>query len=120
MQLTTTVIQQNPDTKEVETYLPGEEIPEWLADIVSVEKELAGIEKKISARKNQISSVFHYFPLHLSPYFKNKHDGRSLPRSEFYSKNLLRLPLYYELTLEQVNMVTENINRYFSKVRSPL
>jgi dTDP-4-amino-4,6-dideoxygalactose transaminase len=44
-----------------------------------------------------IMAVFHYISLHSSPYYKDKHDGRSLPNSDRYSDCLLRLPMYYEL-----------------------
>jgi dTDP-4-amino-4,6-dideoxygalactose transaminase len=66
-------------------------------------------------KKNGILAVFHYLPLHKSPFYKRKHDGRILPNSELFSKHLLRLPLYYELSLEQVNKVTENIYRFYEK-----
>lgn len=55
-------------------------------------------EDIISKLKAQnIHAVFHYLSLHTSSYYKNKHDGRDLPQSDFYSNCLIRLPLYYEL-----------------------
>ncbi|HDQ16302.1 MAG TPA: dTDP-4-amino-4,6-dideoxygalactose transaminase, partial [Bacteroidetes bacterium] len=44
-------------------------------------------------KKNKISSVFHYLPLHLSEFYKNKHDGRMLPNSIKFSEKILRLPM---------------------------
>jgi dTDP-4-amino-4,6-dideoxygalactose transaminase len=58
---------------------------------------------------NNISSVFHYLSLHKSPYYKNKHDGRELIYSDKYSDCLLRLPLYYELQEEQIDLICETI-----------
>lgn len=46
-------------------------------------------------------AVFHYLSLHKSEFYELKHDGRKLPNSDRYSENLIRLPLYYELTEEE-------------------
>ena len=48
-------------------------------------------------KQNNVHAVFHYLSLHTSSYYKNKHDGRDLPQSDFYSNCLIRLPLYYDL-----------------------
>lgn len=56
-----------------------------------------------------IGAVFHYQPLHLSPFFTDRHDGRTLPNSERFADVLLRLPLYYELTDAQQDYVCERI-----------
>jgi dTDP-4-amino-4,6-dideoxygalactose transaminase len=53
-------------------------------------------------RERGIHAVFHYLSLHSSPYFTNKHDGRSLPNSDRYSECLVRLPLYYELDTDEL------------------
>ena len=53
-------------------------------------------------KEHGVLSVFHYLSLHESSYYKNKHDGRSLPNSDRYTETLLRLPLYYELDAENV------------------
>lgn len=49
-----------------------------------------------------IMAVFHYQSLHSSAYYKNKHGGRQLPHSDYFSNHLLRLPLYYDLEVEKV------------------
>jgi dTDP-4-amino-4,6-dideoxygalactose transaminase len=56
-------------------------------------------------KKEDILSVFHYLSLHLSPYFKDKHDGRELKNSDRYSETLLRLPLYFNLAEEDVEII---------------
>ena len=61
-----------------------------------------------------ILAVFHYQSLHLSPYFNDKHDGRELPYADNYSDCLLRLPLYYELTDEQLEKIVLSINTFFN------
>lgn len=54
-------------------------------------------------------AVFHYLSLHSSDYFSGKHDHRSLPHSDLYSGRLLRLPLFFELTLEQVDQISQSL-----------
>lgn len=49
-----------------------------------------------------ILSVFHYISLHGSPFYKDKHTGNSLPESDRYSDCVLRLPMYYELDVEEI------------------
>ncbi|MBU1368087.1 MAG: dTDP-4-amino-4,6-dideoxygalactose transaminase [Bacteroidetes bacterium] len=66
-------------------------------------------------KANGVLAVFHYLPLHLSDYYRDKHDGRSLPNSEYFADRLLRLPLYYELTFEQQKFIVELIHDFFEK-----
>ncbi len=60
-------------------------------------------------KRNDILAVFHYLSLHKSPFYKDKHDGRELPRTDFYSDCLVRLPLYYELEDDLINFIIEKI-----------
>jgi dTDP-4-amino-4,6-dideoxygalactose transaminase len=60
----------------------------------SLEERTALIE---CLKAQNINPVFHYLSLHTSPFYADKHDGRSLPHSDHYTDCLLRLPLYYEL-----------------------
>lgn len=64
-------------------------------------------------KKNNVLSVFHYLSLHKSPYYLSKHDGRELPNSDLYSDSLLRLPMYYELTNEDLILITKTIFEYY-------
>lgn len=56
-----------------------------------------------------VHAVFHYLSLHSSPYFADKHDGRSIPNSDRFSDCLVRLPLFYELTDEQCAYVCDKV-----------
>lgn len=49
-------------------------------------------------REKGINAVFHYLSLHKSPYYFDKHAGKDLPISDFYSDCLVRLPFYYDLS----------------------
>ncbi len=69
----------------------------------------------VHLKAHGVLAVFHYLPLHLSTYYKDKHDGRSLPYSEHFADKLLRLPLYYELTFEQQELIFTLIREFFEK-----
>jgi dTDP-4-amino-4,6-dideoxygalactose transaminase len=60
-------------------------------------------------KSNDILAVFHYLSLHKSEYYKEKHDGRDLPHSDKFTDILLRLPMFYDLSLEDVERICNNI-----------
>jgi dTDP-4-amino-4,6-dideoxygalactose transaminase len=60
-----------------------------------------------------IQAIFHYLPLHLSPYFSRKEKGGSLPNCERFGERLIRLPLYFELTMTQIKEITMAIKRFY-------
>lgn len=64
-------------------------------------------------RNREIQAVFHYLPLHDSKFFKARHDGRPLPMTEKYSHNLLRLPLYYDLSSDEQDKVIETVKSFY-------
>ena len=68
----------------------------------SLEERTALIKK---LKENGILAVFHYLSLHSSPYYQGKHDGRELPNCDRYADNLVRLPMFYDLSMEDVERV---------------
>lgn len=66
-------------------------------------------------KENNVLAVFHYLPLHKSNYYTDKHDGRKLPQADFFADNLLRLPLFFELTFEQQNVIFSLIKDFVSR-----
>jgi dTDP-4-amino-4,6-dideoxygalactose transaminase len=61
-----------------------------------------------------IHAVFHYLSLHKSPFYEKKHDGRNLPLADHYSDCLIRLPMYYELEIEDVkNRIVKSILEFY-------
>lgn len=61
-------------------------------------------------KENGILAVFHYLSLHLSDYYTSRVNNiPTLPNSDRYTDCLVRLPMYYELTLEQVDDICEKI-----------
>ena len=66
-------------------------------------------------RSQGIQAVFHYLPLHSSPYFRNKHDGRELPNTDRFANCIVRLPFFYSLKERQIRYITNKISDYFKK-----
>ncbi|HAL91648.1 MAG TPA: dTDP-4-amino-4,6-dideoxygalactose transaminase, partial [Verrucomicrobia bacterium] len=65
-------------------------------------------------KQNGILAVFHYLPLHKSPFYSPKHDGRELPHADHFADRLLRLPMYFDLTPAQVAEICEQIRRFYA------
>ncbi|MFK5889286.1 MAG: dTDP-4-amino-4,6-dideoxygalactose transaminase [Flavobacteriaceae bacterium] len=63
----------------------------------------------------KVSAVFHYLPLHKSPFYNSKYTGKPLLDSEKFSDNLLRLPMYYELTVIDQNKIIQLISAFYEK-----
>jgi len=72
--------------------------------------------KLISFLKEKgILAVFHYLSLHLSEYYKEHHVGviPNLPHCDRFADQLVRLPMYFELTDEEVGDVIAAISQFF-------
>jgi len=66
--------------------------------------------------KNGILAVFHYVPLHLSPAGKKYGVCKKrLKNTETLSKCLIRLPLYFELKINEVSYIVEKIFEFFGR-----
>jgi dTDP-4-amino-4,6-dideoxygalactose transaminase len=63
-------------------------------------------------RETGYQAVFHYISLHSSEYYKSKHDGRNLTNSDKFTDCLVRLPMYYELGLEDIQSIANCINEF--------
>ncbi len=67
-------------------------------------------------RNENIHAVFHYIPLHSSP--AGKKFGRvagDLKHTQDLSQRVLRLPLYYEMSLDDVDRVADVISSFYSR-----
>ena len=68
-----------------------------------------------------ILAVFHYVPLHSSPMGqKLGYRAGQLPLTEDLSGRLLRLPFYYEMTLEEQTLVVERLERSLKQPARPV
>lgn len=62
-----------------------------------------------------IQTVFHYLSLDISKYSKiNFPEQANCENSYYYENCLLRLPMFYDLTQEQIETVIENIKLFFT------
>jgi dTDP-4-amino-4,6-dideoxygalactose transaminase len=66
-------------------------------------------------KKKDIHAVFHYLSLHKSPFYKQIHGDRELSYSDKYTDCLIRLPMFYELTDEQVNLISDTILDFYKR-----
>ena len=64
-------------------------------------------------KDNGICAVFHYLSLHSSEYYRSRHGGRSLPQCDRYADCLVRLPLFYDLSVDSVKQICETISTYY-------
>ncbi len=65
-------------------------------------------------KQNGIQAVFHYLSLHQSPYYLQQHIPAKLPHTQHYAYCLVRLPLYFELTDEQVDYVVGKVLEFYA------
>lgn len=62
-------------------------------------------------RAKGIQSVFHYIPLHTAPMGQRfGYKEGQLPVTEEYAKRLLRLPMWADLTNEEIEYVIDSVN----------
>ena len=64
-------------------------------------------------KQKGIMAVFHYLSLHKSDFFAQKHDDRVLSESDRYSDCLLRLPLYFDLSKQEISRICEEIIHFY-------
>lgn len=60
-------------------------------------------------KANGIHAVFHYLPLHSSPFYQSRHDGRPLPHCDRFADCLVRLPLFHELAHSDIDRICTTI-----------
>lgn len=68
-------------------------------------------------KENEILAVFHYIPLHTAPAglkFGRFHGEDKYTTKE--SERLLRLPMYYGLTLEQVDYICGKVKEFYKGI----
>lgn len=66
-------------------------------------------------KENDVQAVFHYLSLHKSEFYRDKYKGEELPYTDKYTDCLLRLPLFYELSEEQTDFISNLINEYYEQ-----
>ena len=67
-------------------------------------------------QQKKINTVFHYIPLHSSPFGKLKATTKSTMRNtNMISNNLLRLPMHLTLNKKSIIKCTNEISNFFRK-----
>lgn len=65
-------------------------------------------------KEHGVTAPFHYLALHKSDYYASHSESvPELPVCDMYADCLVRMPMYYELELEQVDMIVGLIRGYF-------
>lgn len=66
-------------------------------------------------KEKGVGVVFHYLSLHLSEYYKDNHVGiiPELPNCDRFADCLVRLPMYYELSNEEVSHIIDEIHGFY-------
>lgn len=68
------------------------------------------------AQRNIASAVYYPVPLHLQPLYSSLgHQEGAFPVAEQAAREVLSLPMYAELTRDQVERVAESIAEFFSR-----
>lgn len=79
-------------------------------------EERTGLIKYL--KEHDVQAPFHYLSLHKSEYYLNHSDLRpELPNCDMYADCLVRMPMFYELTEEQVDYVVCLIKDFFKCVK---
>lgn len=67
-------------------------------------------------KENGVTAPFHYLSLHKSDYYMEHNDERpELPNCDMYADCLVRMPMYYELELEQVDLIVSKIIDFYNR-----
>jgi dTDP-4-amino-4,6-dideoxygalactose transaminase len=99
------------------------EIPEYATKNAHVFYLICKSEKERSdlilwMKQHEIQLVFHYLSLHKSKFYKNHNielSSKPLPYSDFYTDNLVRLPLYNNMSDDDVKAVIDLIKDFFAQ-----
>ena len=66
------------------------------------------------SKSKEILSVFHYLSLHKSPYYERNNTERpTLKNCDAFADNLVRLPLYYDMTENDIESVINMVVGFF-------
>lgn len=63
-------------------------------------------------KEHGIAIQKHYIPIHIQPYFVKRYGKTDFPVSESFYASQFSLPIYYELSEEDLNKITELVISY--------
>ena len=61
-----------------------------------------------------VMAIFHYQPLHSSKFWHPRYTGGELKNTDNFANTLLRLPLYYSLSVNEVRMICDAIKTFYN------
>ncbi|WP_349664673.1 dTDP-4-amino-4,6-dideoxygalactose transaminase [Cellulophaga lytica] len=66
-------------------------------------------------KTNGVHAVFHYLSLHKSPYHTahNNEKAQQLPEADRYTDCLIRLPLFYDLSIDEAQQIARTIKNFY-------
>ena len=70
-------------------------------------------------KEKGVTAVFHYLSLHLSDYYREHHVGSipELPNCDRFADQLVRLPMFYELTNQEVEYIISCIREFYNNLK---
>ena len=66
-------------------------------------------------KNKNITATFHYQCLHKSPFYTLNNKYKELVNAENFEKTLIRLPLYFELSDDDIDFISNKIKYFFEK-----
>jgi len=64
---------------------------------------------------NNVHATFHYLPLHKSKYYESNYGSiQSLQFAEFHSDRIIRLPIYFDLTKNDIRRICRLVVNFFN------
>ncbi len=86
--------------------------PAWHLYVVHIDFAALGMERAaVMARLKEagIGTQVHYLPLHMQPYYRDRYGEMSLPGAEAFCQQALSLPLFPDMTEEEVEYVVATL-----------
>ncbi len=94
--------------------------PAWHLYVVRIDFAALGIERAaVMARLKEagIGTQVHYLPLYMQPYYRDRYGEISLPGAEAFYGQALSLPLFPDMTEEEVEYVVETLSHIVAGAR---
>jgi dTDP-4-amino-4,6-dideoxygalactose transaminase len=87
--------------------------PAWHLYVVRIDFTALGLERAaVMTRLKEagIGTQVHYLPLHMQPYYRDRYGEMSLPGAEAFYQQALSLPLFPDMTEEEVDYVVATLS----------
>ena len=94
--------------------------PAWHLYVARIDFASLGLERAaVMARLAEagIGTQVHYLPLHMQPYYRDRYGEMSLPGAEAFYSQALSLPLFPDMTEEEVDYVVETLGHIVAGAR---